>query len=55
MVGKGSPRFAARRQAEIVLPLLGGEDLEVLFRELGVTAARLCKWREQFVNPHGRP
>ena len=30
--------------------LLRGEDLELLSRELGVTAARLSKWREQFLS-----
>jgi transposase-like protein len=28
---------------------LRGEDLELLSRELSVTAARLSKWREQFL------
>jgi transposase InsO family protein len=32
-----------------VLRLLRGEDLETLSRELGVTAATLCGWREQFL------
>jgi cell division protein FtsB len=42
-------RFSARRKVESVLRLLRGEDLELLSRELGVTAARLSKWREQFL------
>ena len=29
--------------------LLRGEDLELVSRELGVTAARLWRWREAFV------
>ena len=29
--------------------LLRGEDLELLSRELGVNAARLSKWRAQFL------
>lgn len=49
LIGKGSQRFSARRKVEIVLRLLRGEDLELLSRELGVTAARLSKWREQFL------
>ena len=49
LVGKGSQRFSARRKVEIVLRLLRGEDLELLSRELSVTAARLSKWREQFL------
>ncbi len=32
-----------------MLRLLGGEDLETLSRELGVTAATLSGWREQFL------
>ena len=49
VVGKGSRRFSARRKVEIVLRLLRGKDLELLSRELGVTAARISKWREQFL------
>lgn len=48
--GQGKKRFSARRKIEIVLRLLRGEDLELLSRELGVTAARLSKWREQFLS-----
>jgi len=50
LMGKGPQRFSARRKVEIVLRLLRGEDLELLSRELGVTAARLSKWREQFLS-----
>ena len=46
---KNTQRFSARRKVEIVLRLLRGEDLEILSRELNVTAARLSKWREQFL------
>lgn len=42
-------RFSARRKVEIVLRLLRGEVLELLSRELGVTAARLSNWRGQFL------
>jgi transposase-like protein len=42
-------RFSARRKAEAVIRLLRGEDLDALSRELGVTAATLSSWREQFV------
>lgn len=42
-------RFSARRKVEIVLRLLRGEDVELRSRELNVTAARLSKWREQFL------
>jgi transposase len=46
---QGNKRFSARRKVEIVLRLLRGEDLELLSRELGVTAARLSRWQEQFL------
>ena len=42
-------RFSARRKQEAVLRLLRGEDLEVVSRELGVTAAAVSGWREQFL------
>ena len=42
---EGRGRFSARRKAEAVLRLLRGEGLEVLSRELGVTAATLSGWR----------
>src|SRR3954449_2819023 len=37
-------RMSARRKQEAVLRLLRGEDLELLSRELGVTAAELSGW-----------
>ena len=42
-------RFSARRKTEAVLRLLRGEDLDILSRELGVTAATLSGWRESFL------
>ena len=42
-------RFSARRKTETVLRLLRGEDLELLSRELGVTAATLSTWRDDFL------
>jgi len=49
MMHKGSQRFSARCQAEVVQRLVRGESLELLSRELGLTAARLSNWREQFL------
>lgn len=46
---EGKGRFSVRRKAEAVLRLLRGEGLEVLSRELGVTAATLSGWREAFL------
>jgi transposase-like protein len=48
----GSPergRFTARRKQEIVLRLFRGEPLETASREVGVTAATLSGWRDQFL------
>lgn len=42
-------RFSAKRKSEAVVRLLRGEDLELLSREYGVTAARLSQWRETFL------
>src|SRR5919206_4057932 len=52
---EGSPsrpergRWSSRRKAEIVLRMLRGEDLDALSRELGVTAATIAGWRDQFL------
>ena len=48
-LSQGNKRFSARRKVESVLRLLRGEDLELVSRELGVTAARLSRWREQLL------
>ncbi len=42
-------RFSAKRKTQAVLRLLRGEDLELLSRELGVTAATLSAWRDEFL------
>src|SRR5215468_3782583 len=42
-------RFSARRKTETILRMLRGEPLDSLARELGVTAATLAHWREQFL------
>ena len=42
-------RFSARRKTDAVLRLLRGEDLELLSRALGVTAATLSAWRDDFL------
>src|SRR3954447_19806718 len=56
--------MSAGRKREAVLRLLRGEDLELVSRELGVTAAELSGWREAFLaagevslksRPGGRP
>ena len=52
--GDGTPaprkrRMSAQRKQEAVLRLLRGEDLELVSRELGVTAADLSSWRDGFL------
>ena len=42
-------RFSSQRKTATVLRLLRGEDLELLSRELGVTAATLSAWRDDFL------
>ena len=42
-------RWSSRRKMEIVLRVLRGEDLDALSRELGVTAATIAGWRDQFL------
>ena len=41
--------FSAPRKTAAVLRLLRGEDLELVSRELGVTAATLAGWRDDFL------
>ncbi len=47
--GREPGRFSARRKTEALLRVLRGEPLDSLARELGVTAATLAQWREQFL------
>ena len=46
--GRGG-RMSRQRKATAVLRLLRGEDLELVSRSLGVTAATLSGWREAFL------
>src|ERR1044071_4849585 len=47
-LGRGG-RMSRQRKREAVLRLLRGEDLELVSRSLGVTAATLSNWREAFL------
>jgi transposase len=53
--GEGGPglgrsgRMSRQRKVAAVLRLLRGEDLELVSRSLGVTAATLSGWREAFL------
>jgi transposase-like protein len=42
-------RFSAPRKATTFLRFLRGESLELLARELGVTAATFAGWRDDFL------
>lgn len=42
-------RFSSRKKMEVVLRVLRGEDLELVSREAGITAAKVSAWRDQFV------
>ena len=46
--GRGG-RMSRQRKVTAVLRLLGGEDLELVSRSLGVTAATLTAWRDAFL------
>jgi transposase len=46
--GRGG-RMSRQRKREAVLRLLRGEDLELVSRALGVTAATLSGWRDGFL------
>src|SRR3954453_860157 len=46
-------RMSAGRKRDAVLRLLRGEDLELVSRGLGVTAAELSGWRGGFPAPGG--
>jgi hypothetical protein len=41
--------MSAKRKPSAVLRLLRGEDLELVSRDLGVTAAELSAWRGAFL------
>src|SRR5579864_281117 len=46
--GRGG-RMSRQRKTAAVLRLLRGEDLEMVSRSLGVTAATLTAWRDDFL------
>ena len=46
-VGGPSRRFSAHRKLEAVRRLMRGEPLELVARELNVTAARLSVWQDR--------
>jgi len=42
-------RFSSRKKMEVVLRVLRGDDLDLVSREAGITAANLSEWQDQFV------
>src|SRR5262245_22432701 len=42
-------RFSAKRKTDAFLRLLRGESLDLISRELGVIAATLSSWRDDFL------
>ena len=46
---KAPKRFWPKHKTEAVLRLLRGEDLDLVSREIGVTAAPLSEWRDIFL------
>jgi hypothetical protein len=42
-------RFSSRKKVEVVLRVLGDEDLDPVSREADITAAGLSEWRNPFV------
>ena len=42
-------RFSSRKKMEVVLRVFRGDDLDLVSREAGMTAAKVSEWRDQFV------
>lgn len=42
-------RFSSRKKMDVLLRVLRGEDLDLVSREAGITAAKVSEWRDQFV------
>ena len=41
-------RFSVKKKIEAVSRVMRGESLDIVSRDLGVTAAKLSEWRDQF-------
>lgn len=46
----GTGRWLTQRKRGVVMRLLRGEDLELVSREVRVTAAKLSGWRDDFLS-----
>lgn len=42
-------RFSSRKKMDVVVRVLRGDDLDLVSREAGITAAKVSEWRDQFV------
>lgn len=42
-------RFSSRKKMDVVLRVLRGDDLDLVSREAGITAATVSEWRDHFV------
>ena len=42
-------RCSSRKKMNVVLRVLRGDDLDLVSREAGITAATVSEWRDQFV------
>lgn len=42
-------RFSSRKKMEVVLRVLRGDDLDLVSRDAGITAAKLSAWRDPFI------
>ena len=42
-------RFSSRKKMDVVLRVLRGDDLDVVSREAGITAATVSEWQDQFL------
>ena len=47
--GDTPKRFWAKHKVQAVLRLLRGEDIDLVSRDIGVTAATLTQWRDAFL------
>jgi hypothetical protein len=42
-------RFSSRKEMDVVLRVLRGDDLDLVSRDAGITADAVAEWRDQFV------
>jgi transposase len=42
-------RFSSRKKLDVVLRVLRGDDLDLVSREAGISAAKVSEWRDHFL------